>query len=75
MNEQQEHRIRDIEFNSNADFRRWRWKLIKIYFFRLMMMILVPRKAHVYAAFMLEIQKTDSFRELNKRYQAKIFKP
>ncbi|AUS00788.1 hypothetical protein NVP1278O_53 [Vibrio phage 1.278.O._10N.286.54.E8] len=74
MNEKEEHRIRDIHFKCENDFKRWKWKLIRNYIGKVFALLLTRNKGYIYAAFMMEIQKADSFEELNERYQSKIFK-
>ena len=72
MNEQDEHRIQGALFKSDADFKRWKWKLIRLYASRVISLIFCFKKEYIYAAFLMELQKADSFEEINKRYQAKI---
>lgn len=74
MNEKEEHRIRDVVFKCDADFKRWKWKLIRNYAGKIIALLFTRNKGVIYAAFMMEIQKADSFEELNARYQSKIFK-
>lgn len=72
MNEKQEHRITGLVFKSNADFRRWKWKLVRLYAMRFLSILFTFKKEYIYAAFLMEIQRVEKFEEINKRWQAKI---
>ncbi len=74
MDEKTEHRIRAVHFKCDADFKRWKWKLIRNYIGKVFALLLTRNKGYIYAAFLMEVQKADSFEDLNKRYQSKIFK-
>ena len=74
MTEREEHRIRDVAFKSENDFKRWKWKLIRAYIGRIFALLLTRDRGVIYAAFMMEVQKSDGFEKLNERYQSKIFK-
>ena len=73
MTEKEEHRIRDVAFKCENDFKRWKWKLIRAYLGRLFVLLLTRDKGVIYAAFMMEVQKSDGFEKLNERYQSKIY--
>lgn len=74
MTEKEEHRIRDVAFRCEKDFKRWKWKLISSYLSRAFALLFVRDRSVIYAAFMMEVQKSDGFKKLNERYQSKIFK-
>ena len=67
MTEKEEHRIRDVAFKCENDFKRWKWKLIRAYLKRLFALLLTRDKGGIYAAVMMEVQKSEGFEKLKER--------